>query len=231
MKKVYRNEEKYIVNEAAFKILQMKLDQIALTDPHQKGESYRIRSLYFDDCYDSAFYENDAGVDERKKIRIRVYDNPKNLIRLEIKHKLRGKNYKEACPISTESFYKILNKELRFDESFPKALRLLYLEMMTKNSEPKVITEYERSTYIYGIGNVRITFDRNISYSNDFNRFLKKNIRLTPLLQKGMHVLEVKYDEFLPDFIGQLIETGDLSLSTFSKYYLSRLAMKGDYYI
>ena len=37
-------------------------------------------------------------------------------------------------------------------------------------------------------------------------------------------VLEVKYDEFLPQFIGQLLEIGDLKKTSFSKYQLCRLA-------
>ena len=38
----------------------------------------------------------------------------------------------------------------------------------------------------------------------------------------GMHVLEVKYDEFLPDYIYKGIELENLQRTAFSKYYLCR---------
>lgn len=124
----------------------------------------------------------------------------------------------------------IMDGTLRFEEDFPKALRILYLEMKLNHLVLKVIVEYERSTFVHEIGNVRITFDRNISYSTDFNSFLDKTINLTPLLPSGSHISEVKYDGFLPEVIVQTIETGELQKETFSKYYLSRLALEGDYY-
>lgn len=230
MNKVFRNEEKYLVSEGEMIILQSKMNSILKVDPNQKGDRYRIRSVYFDDYFDQAYQENDAGVDERKKIRIRVYDEPRKYIRLEVKHKIKGKNLKENCRLTEEQFQSIMNGTLRYDDDFPQALRILFLEMKLNHLVPKVIVEYERSTYVHDIGNVRITFDRNISYSTEFNKFLDDTISLTPLLPSGSHIFEVKYDGFLPEIIAQTIETGELQKETFSKYYLSRLALEGDYY-
>ena len=50
---------------------------------------------------------------------------------------------------------------------------------------------------------------------------------LTPILPAGQHVLEVKFDEFLPDYVAQALELGQLRQTAFSKYYLSRLALPG----
>jgi len=38
----------------------------------------------------------------------------------------------------------------------------------------------------------------------------------------GQHLIELKYDEFLPDFIKELLELNNLQRTTFSKYYLCR---------
>ena len=38
----------------------------------------------------------------------------------------------------------------------------------------------------------------------------------------GKHILEVKYDELLPDFLYQLMSLGSLQQTAFSKYYLCR---------
>ena len=101
--------------------------------------------------------------------------------------------------------------------------------MKTRYMRPKVIIEYERSAFVYPLGNVRITFDRNISASKYCEDFLSPQTRCkTPVLPAGMHILEVKYDEFLPDVIAQLLENGKMIQTAFSKYYLGRLACEGE---
>ena len=48
------------------------------------------------------------------------------------------------------------------------------------------------------------------------------------MLPAGMHILEVKYDELLPDYIAQALDTGRMQQTAFSKYYLGRMALLGD---
>ena len=43
-----------------------------------------------------------------------------------------------------------------------------------------------------------------------------------PVLPKGQHLLEVKFDEYLPDYIYHAIQMTNMRLETFSKYYLCR---------
>ena len=52
----------------------------------EAGE-YMIRSLYFDDMYQSAYEEKQSGVYARKKYRIRIYNCLDNVIHLECKYK------------------------------------------------------------------------------------------------------------------------------------------------
>ena len=100
--------------------------------------------------------------------------------------------------------------------------------MRCARMEPKVIIAYERTAYVHPSGNVRITLDRNIMASRRREEFLEDRVSgMVPVLPTGIHVLEVKYDEFLPDVISQLLETGKLRQTAFSKYYLGRLALEG----
>lgn len=225
---IYRNEQKFVVDEHTLNVMKQNLDSIMEYDKHQHGDAYRIRSMYFDSYDRKSYRENDAGVEERKKYRIRVYDDPKSIIRLEIKHKLKNKNFKESCTITEQQLNDIVSNNLTFDPTFPKPLRMLYLDIKLNLLRPSVIVEYRRTAYVYDIGNVRVTFDRNISYSYTFDRFLDQNIPLVPLLEKGKHVFEVKYDELLPEFIAQTIETGELFRGTFSKFYFSHLSTEGE---
>lgn len=94
--------------------------------------------------------------------------------------------------------------------------------MRLRGLYPKSIVEYDRSTYIFNAGNVRITFDRNIRGSRKINDFWQEKIDEIPLLEKDVHVLEVKYDEFLPQFIYNILDLDTLRRTSFSKYGYSR---------
>ena len=110
-----------------------------------------------------------------------------------------------------------------FDKNAPNPLKLLYIEMSMYDMKPVVVIEYERTAFTYPLGNVRVTLDRNISYSKDIGDFLEDRMNLTPIQSKGQHVLEVKYDEFIPDYIAQVLELGNLNRTAFSKFYLGEL--------
>lgn len=97
-----------------------------------------------------------------------------------------------------------------------------YAEIRMNGMHPVCIVEYERTAYVERIGNVRITFDRNISGSERTGAFLDKEISGVPLLPEGQHVLEVKYDELLPEYISEALNPGILRRTSFSKYYYAR---------
>ena len=96
------------------------------------------------------------------------------------------------------------------------------MDLVISSEQEKVIVDYERTVYVCPIGNVRVTFDRNISSSTDFKHFGEKNIAKRPIMPCGHHILEVKYDELLPDYIYKSLEIEALQRTTFSKYYLCR---------
>lgn len=226
MTTLLRHENKFIVDEATLQILAFKLDPLTEADQHQRQGFYRVRSLYFDDLQESAVFDNDAGTDERRKFRIRVYDDPRDRIRLEIKHKIRGKTLKESALLSENMFYEILSGRLAFKNYHPRTIQLLYLQRALRGLRPSIIVEYRRSVYKSPDSNVRITMDRDISYSSDFERFLESHIMKHPLLPAGKHILEVKFDKVFPEYLAQAMETGELQRTTFSKFYLSKIAQK-----
>jgi hypothetical protein len=54
-------------------------------------------------------------------------------------------------------------------------------------------------------------------------RFLDTTEEFTlPVVEQGMHILEVKYDEFLPKYILQLVDLNNLHRQSFSKYAMVR---------
>ncbi len=87
---------------------------------------------------------------------------------------------------------------------------------------PVQIVQYERVAMVEKVGHVRITFDRNIEGSSEVSRFFQNNIHGVPAFESGIHILEVKYDELLPDSIRRVLREVELRRTSYSKYYYTR---------
>lgn len=219
----HRNELKYLCSEADIQIIQSRISPICTHDKHTAPDgTYHIRSVYFDDPQNRCYYENENGTDPREKFRIRTYNGSDRKITLECKRKERSMTHKESCSLTKEQYMTIISgAPLENSDSNPLLNRFEMLRRTTK-LEPKVIVAYDRTPFVYGPGNVRITFDRNIGSTTDISRFFDPQIPLRPILPTGKHILEVKYDEFLPDFLYASMSLGCLRQTAFSKYYLCR---------
>ena len=114
------------------------------------------------------------------------------------------------------------NRRIEITEDMSVIQKELLLEMQLKGMRSAVIVEYERFPYVEKNGNVRITFDENITSSNDIGSFLEKKLVTRPILGLGQSVLEVKWDEFLPSYIKEHMGMENLQWTNFSKYYLCR---------
>lgn len=222
--KKYRHEYKYLCSETQIAMIQNRINNLLKIDSHtiEQENTYNVRSLYLDDYYNTYYYENESGVDQREKIRIRIYNNCDERISLEIKQKQNGKTYKNIELITRNIAEDIINNELQFNKEYGNVLQKVWLLNRQRLLKPAVIVDYERIPYIYKQGNVRITIDKNISSSKDFHDFFEKDILKRPINKLGYHILEVKFDEFLPDYIYKSLEIEHLKQITYSKYYLCR---------
>lgn len=220
----YRHELKYQVTDGQIQLLRNRISHLLPLDSHvaQSG-SYCIRSLYFDDYDNRCLKENENGTDPREKFRIRIYNGSAEKISLECKRKERGKTHKTSCPLTQEQTRQLMaGKVLPDIGSQPPLLRKLTMQMMTRRLRPVVIVEYRRIPYVYKNGNVRITLDTNILSSSEVETFLDPRISGRPVLPVGQQLLEVKYDEYLPDFIYRSLMLPNLRQTAFSKYYICR---------
>lgn len=222
-KKKFRNEHKYFCNEKDLAILQSKLEDICGLDSHAEHGCYHIRSLYFDTWNLQYYYENENGTDPREKWRIRMYNGDASLLMLECKRKEKGMTEKRSCRMSKEDVTAILQGEWKpVLSEVPELQREFYTKMQIKGLMPSVIVEYERVPYVYDIGNVRITFDKYLSYSKEFDAFLEKELVIKPVAMNGNQILEVKFDELLPDYIKNALQLKHLVKTACSKYYLCK---------
>ena len=220
----YRHELKYVSSEMELALVKGRLDHLISLDSHVKEKGiYSIRSLYFDDYDGRCYDENESGSDPREKFRIRIYNGSASKITLELKKKECNKTLKLSCPLTEEQCRMLMKGVLLpMRPDYPPLLQKLLLQMRTRLLRPVIIVDYDRVPYVCKDGNVRITMDKNISASRQLDQFLEPVIPKRPVMEKGSHILEVKYDEFLPDYIKTSLELGTLRQTSFSKFYLCR---------
>lgn len=221
---LWRHELKYPITQGQLEELKLRLSAILPYDSHTgENHQYCIRSLYFDDYYNSCFYDNESGADPREKFRVRIYNGSAERITLELKQKQAGKTRKLACPLPREQLERLLAGEgLAWREEAPPLEKKLYLLQETRLMQPKCIVEYDRMPFVCEDGNVRITLDMDIRAGAELGAFLQPEISARPVMPQGIHLLEVKYDEFLPDAIYRTIQSSGLSQTAYSKYYYCR---------
>lgn len=219
----FRHELKYIISKADDYLLTQRLCKLFKHDKFsgEKGV-YRVNSLYFDTPYDKALKQKIDGVNCREKFRIRYYNNDLSFIRVEKKYKKNSLCKKFNAKISKEDVKKILNNDIEFLlQSENTLLNELYSKIRGQLLTPKTIVTYDREAFVFEPGNVRITIDRNLHTGLKCLDFLNPNIYTTDVLDE-ISVLEVKYDEFLPEIVEDAIQVQNARQTAFSKYAICR---------
>ncbi len=220
----FRHEYKHYINYADYFIIRQRLKSVMELDYHvsEEGE-YHIRSLYFDNYKDKVFNEKIHGLDSREKFRIRCYNKRYDVIQLEKKSKLHGLCNKQSCKIDAEEVYKIIQNDYDFLIKSGKPLMVeLYTKMKSQLIKPKTIVDYIREPFICNSGNVRITIDRDIRTGVNSIDMLNPDLPTVPINDMVI-ILEVKYDEYLPRIIADIIQLKDRQATSFSKYAACRI--------
>lgn len=219
-----RHELKYFINPAEVAALRARLRPVLKLDKHcVGGRPYVIRSLYFDDIADSAFVDKQAGVMDRDKYRIRIYRYSDKEIFLERKRKLGDLIQKSSVQITRRLCDQIISGDpTGLQRSNNALLQDVYVQMRTRLLRPRVIVDYEREAYLHPAEDTRITFDlklRSGLYSPDlFNPSLPT---VCPH-DRNVEILEVKFNNYLPDYIAGLLHGIEAERSAVSKYVLCR---------
>lgn len=219
-----RHEHKYFISQADYVLLRSLLSSVLKLDSHSdRNGEYFIRSLYFDDMYNTAYYTKMEGVEKRDKYRIRIYNCSDGAIFLERKHKEGEYIMKQSARITRRLCDQLIQGRCdNLEKSSNPLLQEMYREMRVNGLKPVVIVDYSREAYMHPIENVRITFDKRLHtgmYSKDlFNPQLNGISPIDP----GLVILEVKYDRYLPEFIRKLLSVVSADHCAISKYTLCR---------
>lgn len=219
----YRHEWKHEIKYIDMLCMRQRLKVIMRPDPHALNGVYEIRSLYFDNLNDKALREKLDGVDRREKFRIRYYNGDASFINLEKKSKVKGLESKFGALLSQAEALKIIEGDIAWMATSDRPLvQELYVKMRCQGLRPMTIVDYTREPYVYGPGNVRVTFDYGIRTGLRCTDFLNQGCATIPA-GDPIAILEVKWDEFLPDIIRDALNTPGRRVQAFSKYAQCRM--------
>lgn len=219
----FRHEWKHEINYSDMVVLRQRLKAVMKPDENAVNGKYFIRSLYFDNISDKALREKIDGVNCREKFRIRYYNGDTSLIHLEKKSKINGLGNKQSANLSAEEAQKIVDGDLNWMADCDRPLvQELYSKMKSQGLRPKTIVDYTREPFVFSTGNVRVTLDYDIRTGLYCTDFLNPDCITIPAGNAPI-ILEVKWDEFLPSVIRDIVQLESRRTAAFSKYAVCRI--------
>lgn len=198
------------------------LDAMLQRDSHAPLGYYHIRSLYFDDIRNSAYFDKISGIDERRKYRIRFYGHDDSFILLEKKEKIGNLTRKTAARIDRLTAEQMIAGAFEPTKDAAPLLWEFHALSSVSLLSPVVYVDYDRFPFTYPESNVRITIDTNITAGvKDATLFDLDGCRY-PVLPDEAVVLEIKFDEHLPAHLLTLFGNTPMQLQAISKYCMCR---------
>ncbi|MBS5149996.1 MAG: polyphosphate polymerase domain-containing protein [Butyricicoccus pullicaecorum] len=219
----FRHEVKHEISNHDMLILRQRLRAIMKPDRHAVNGQYEIRSLYFDTPNDKALREKLDGVITREKYRIRLYNNDSSTVHLERKFKHIGLGYKNTAPLTPDQAQAIADGDVEWmSHSTNEVILGFYTRICNEMLKAKVIVDYIREPFVFAPGNVRVTLDYEIRTGMNCTDFLNPDCVTVPIKDSPC-ILEVKWDNYLPDVIRDAVQLGSRRCAAFSKYAASRI--------
>ncbi len=228
-----RYERKYLVPYHSMDKLRARMMPFVEPDRYALNSSsvlsqYTVRSIYLDTPFLDCHEEKIAGVELRKKFRIRSYNtnNPEAIAVFEIKRKIgsRIKKHRAFCwykdleeLMATADIDKYIHQNS--EEDLNDASRFFF-HAKKRLLKPAVLIVYEREAYHGRLDSgVRITFDKNIRsklYPTIDQMFTNADLMQ---LFKNHFILEIKYfSDEMPSWAKSLVQEFRLRNDALSKY-------------
>ncbi|MCR5268053.1 MAG: polyphosphate polymerase domain-containing protein [Lachnospiraceae bacterium] len=221
----FRHECKHEISYSDMIAIRQRMRAVAGSDPHATGGKYLIRSLYFDTPEDKALLEKQSGISRRQKFRIRYYNGDTSFIHLEKKSKAGGLGTKVQARLTHEQAQTIVDGQTDWMMGSDEPLiRELYTHMKSERLGPKTIVDYTREPFVFGPGHVRVTLDYDIRSGLGCTDFLNTECITIPAAAH-ICILEVKWDNYLPDIIRDAVRLPHARTEAFSKYETCRFPL------
>lgn len=224
-----RHELKYILTPLQYLLLRERLKWVLQPDSHasENGE-YFIRSIYFDTPDRIAMEEKLSGINQRKKYRIRFYNGESSHCVLECKEKTGTRIHKISQALTTEEAGALLTGGGDVTGEEESLLRRMQINIRSKGLRPVVTVDYLREAYVFPLSDLRVTFDKEIAWG-PVKDCMTHERYLSAVYGENV-ILEVKYNEFLPQHISHILSSVHPVQTAASKYVAcmeSRIGAEG----
>ena len=226
-----RHELKYILTPIQYELLRNRLRWVLQPDVNASDSGdYFIRSIYFDSPDRTALKEKLSGINRRRKYRIRFYNGDPTYCRLECKEKTGSRIQKISCALTGAQTEWLLGANHNrkpipacTEENNPgqpaaedELLSQMKLLISSEGYEPVVTVDYVREAYVMPLSDLRITFDKQLAWGPVENCL--KQERYLPNIYGDNIILEVKYNEYLPEHISAILSSIGVVQTAASKY-------------
>ena len=198
-----RHEKKYQIENASL----MEVQQVLLAHPFSFGTAFPsrfINSIYFDSSDLGSFQQNQNGISERVKYRIRWYGEDIHDVRnpqLEIKIRSNQFGKKEIVHLP----------DFKLNDAV--AIERITKEYIPNELMPKVITRYQRQYYVTHNQILRATIDGGVRYFGFDGYRYKAN----PTLDEAI-ILELKCEKDHVAFLAEAAQLIPFRIRKNSKY-------------
>jgi len=215
-----RYEHKYLISERSAALLRCQMAALLSPDEHGDGDGrYFIRSVYFDDADYTAYFDKLAGVSLRNKYRLRFYNMDTEHIVFEAKRKRAQRVTKDSAVVSRACAQRMMSGGRLYPAELEHPL-LKEFDALSRSAgfAPSVIVDYDRAAFTHPMSDTRITLDSDVraeTYRPE-NVFVRH--AAAPVLEDGLVILEVKFNEQLPPFLAQWLSGVPKILCANSKY-------------
>lgn len=220
---VLRTEKKYPVSGRQVYQLRSLLRQVFPFDEYCRGGSgYMVRSVYFDSYDNQDFYEKEAGVECRKKIRLRTY-GPDSPVKLEWKQKQGSVQRKRSLILTREDAEALIAGDYKALLSYDVPIAMeFYTLMVSKLYRPRCMVQYDRQAFAVPVNQTRITLDSGLCVHEGSYELFSESPSLYPAAGLEHATLEVKYNHFLPGYVKEILSPFGLIEISSSKYVAAR---------
>lgn len=226
-----RRELKYLVRERDRERLHARIAPFVQPDARASGPGrphYVVRSVYFDTTDLRDYYEKLSGIQARRKLRVRGYDEPDgDPLFIEIKRKHGGAVWKDRAALPAATVAQLLAGQAPTGlppNTRPAADRFLY-RLRREARRPTLLVTYDREPLVGRLDpSLRITFDRRLrcapfpTLGPDLHGLFAE-YSLRPVLGDAF-ILEVKFDRVFPSWLQSTLAEFGLRKQALSKYCL-----------
>lgn len=217
-----RHELKFLIDEGTCIALRNRLLPLMTPDSNGENGEYRVTTLYFDDVYNSGYWQKLNGVETRRKFRVRAYNLDPSVINLEAKHKDESYVSKLSKRLTEEQYRALLAGDYGFMadcDGEEDVFGEFYRSHLLTRLRPRTIVDYHREALISRFGNVRVTFDKKLSVCINTLDMFSPQAQYLQIYGTEI-ILEVKFDNYIPEYIQAALQGLNAPMQPVSKYIL-----------